>query len=330
MNLKKNIVGFAESDYRELVVKTAKEYMCVGFDILGGRELPERFAILRHDIDFSPQRALALARVEAEEGVKASYTVLMTGEYYNPFEKEVQRSLIEIERLGHSVGLHFDAAWHSISHEKDLEDALAFEAVTLTRLLEKKEDINFFSFHNTTPFSMGCKARSYAGLWNSYAGILQEKVQYTSDSNGYWIHRSWSELLAQAHNRIQVLTHPEWWCEHDAEPGEKIAKSIFDRGMQGWADYDQLLRRIHRLNVTGLDDLRLVGCGKDVEYLRYIWLAGMKELACLSALTIAFQKTECREFISGSNFENLISGGLSGETLKEIFENTLIILAGFK
>lgn len=322
-----SVTGFSELDYRRLVSETERQYGCLGFDILGEQELPGRFAILRHDIDFSPSRALALAKIEAEVGVKSSYTVLLTGEYYNPLEKKVQQTLIEIDRLGHHVGLHFDAAWYSVSREEDLENSLSYEAEVLKRLLQKKDDITFFSFHNTTPFTMNCKGRSYAGLWNAYAGILQSEVQYISDSNGYWIHRSWGELLSEKHDRIQVLTHPEWWCESDAEPGEKIAKSIFDRALQGWSDYDELLRRLGRVNVTGLGELNSGYVeSEELSRLRYFWLCGFKELACLGALVMVFRGAGYPALIAGQDFKCLLEGTLSQERLKDLFEKFLSML----
>nr|WP_314566430.1 hypothetical protein [uncultured Pseudomonas sp.] len=322
-----SVTGFSELNYRTLLLETVSQYKCVGFDILAKQELPDQFAILRHDIDFSPIRALALAKIEAEVGIKSSYTVLLTGEYYNPFEKKVQQTLIEIDRLGHHVGLHFDAAWYSISREKDLEDSLSCETKILKRLLEKKEDMAFFSFHNTTPFTMECKERSYAGLWNAYAGILQSEVQYTSDSNGYWIHRSWNELLSENHKRIQVLTHPEWWCKCDAEPGEKIAKAIFDRALQGWGDYDELLRKLGRINVTGLGESNSgYVAGEDLSHLRFLWLCGFKEMACVGALVMVSKRTDYTDLILDQNVKNLLYGTLSQEHLKELFEKCLNIL----
>ncbi len=323
-----SVTGFSESDYRRLILDTKRKYEFFGFEVLGMSALPAKLAILRHDIDFSPERALAIAKIEAELGVFSSYTVLLTGEYYSPFEKSVQRALIEIDRLGHNVGLHFDAQWHSVAQEGDLECALQSEVSTLKRILEKKNDIKFFSFHNTTPFTMACKKRSYAGLWNAYAGALQEEVQYTSDSNGYWIHRSWDELINQQHDRIQVLTHPEWWCKEDAEPGEKIAQSILSRAFQGWCEYDQLLRGLNRLNVTGLDDAAFGEVPQDVAVLRFLWLAGLKELACQGALTKASQKAVGHDVMNDESLGRLLAGTLDDVELKRIFEKSIkVILA---
>lgn len=194
-------------------------------------------------MDMSPVQPLALARIEAELGVRATYTILLSGELYSPFERSTRELLQQIGNLGHDLGLHFDAAWHGIDNEADLTEAITWEAGILNRLLElpAARQIKMFSFHNTTPFTMACKASHYAGLRNAYAGYLQGHVQYTSDSNGYWIHRSWEELLDQRPDRIQVLTHPEWWTATDAYPAEKVCRHLTSRSRSTWVGYRTLL-----------------------------------------------------------------------------------------
>ncbi len=44
---------------------------------------------LRHDIDFSPKSAFDMAQMEEENGIYSSFTVLLGGEFYNPFEKKI-------------------------------------------------------------------------------------------------------------------------------------------------------------------------------------------------------------------------------------------------
>ena len=72
--------GFRLSDYSRLVTATAKRYRCLGYEVV--ESPPERFALLRHDIDMSPVQALELARIESDAGVRATYTVLLNGEHY--------------------------------------------------------------------------------------------------------------------------------------------------------------------------------------------------------------------------------------------------------
>ncbi|MBU5636083.1 hypothetical protein KOM00_04995 [Geomonas sp. Red69] len=280
--------SFTLREYEKLLKHTSRNYRCVGFEVLDDPDsLPERFAIIRHDIDISPKAALDLARIEAENNIRATYTILLTGEFYSPFEQGTRKVLQEIAGLGHDVGLHFDAAWHKISSEAELEGAIRFELEILNRLLgfEKTSgDVKMFSFHNTTPFTMACRQTSYAGLRNAYAGILQSQVSYTSDSNGYWIHRSWEELLSEAPLRIQVLTHPEWWNDRDGEPAEKVCQHLDLRSKRAWESYCISLRTGGRCNKSGLDEasscLPLL-IPREGEQILRLWLDGRREPAFL-------------------------------------------------
>lgn len=278
--------GFTLAHYRELLCETRSKYPCVGFEVLDEPSLPDRFAIIRHDIDISPACSLELARIESDLGVRATYTVLLTGDSYSPFEGRTRLILREIASLGHDIGLHFDAAWHGIDSEAALQEAIRWESETLNRVLGliQPEHVKMFSFHNTTPFTMACLQSHYAGLRNAYAGVLQSGVSYTSDSNGYWIHRSWNQLLSEGHDRIQVLTHPEWWRWEEGEPAEKVCAELLGRGRACWIGYRRLLEEGGRDNRTGLslaNRLLPVLYKEDGEQLLMLWLDGRHREAYL-------------------------------------------------
>src|SRR2546430_5405246 len=75
----------------------------------GAPALPERFVVLRHDVDFAPEYSLGLAGLEHEAGVVSTYFVLVDGHFYNPLHDEVIGQIRRIHSLGHDVGLHFSA-----------------------------------------------------------------------------------------------------------------------------------------------------------------------------------------------------------------------------
>ena len=53
----------------------------------------EEFVIMRHDIEFSIDRAYLLSMVESEENFTSTYFVQITNNSYNVFAKSVQISL---------------------------------------------------------------------------------------------------------------------------------------------------------------------------------------------------------------------------------------------
>lgn len=243
---------FTLESYRDHVERSAALHPIAGFEVIDEPRIAEKnFCILRHDIDYLPERSLRLARIEAELGVRATYTVQLGSRFYIVFERETRAQPQEIHALGHYIGLHFDAVWHRIENEAALEDAIASEAELLSRLLGAP--VRMFSFHDTTPFTVACQAPRYGGLWNAYAGILQSQVSYTSDSNGHWRYRSWHEALEERPPRLQVLTHPGWWIEEDATPGERICQVIEDRARLVWRTYSENLAVNGRENRTGIE-----------------------------------------------------------------------------
>ena len=241
--------------YEVLLKKTASTYSFAKINsALNELELVQQdkpICFLRHDIDFSPVNAVRMAKLEKQYGICSTYTVLLSGGYYNPFEKHVRELFREIKSCGHEVGLHFDPVVHDISDEASLSAHIKEEASALEDLIAAP--VSMFSFHNTTDFSMSCRDREYGGLLNAYSNFFHNDVEYTSDSNGYWRFRSWDELLLENHKFIQVLTHPIWWCpKNEFPPFETVVKNLierFDVGLDeylqkikgGWTDVDVII-----------------------------------------------------------------------------------------
>ncbi len=61
---------------------------------------------LRHDIDLSLEAALAMAELEAELGVQATYLLMTESVFYNLASSEGAVAIARLRQLGHAVGLH--------------------------------------------------------------------------------------------------------------------------------------------------------------------------------------------------------------------------------
>jgi hypothetical protein len=205
-------------------------------------------ALWRHDIDFSPHRALALAKIEASLGAKATYFVMLGSSFYNPFEAAVRDLLREIVVLGHNLGLHYDAVgFHgdTLAHV----ERIAFEADALRRQIGT--DVRAFSLHNPS-VSPGVKfdAPEYAGLVNASAPDLRAQFTYVSDSNGRWRFRSLHEVVDDAAvMRLYALTHPEWWTPEPLPPDARVERCIKGRAERVASDYRSFLLQ-HRPEVV--------------------------------------------------------------------------------
>lgn len=235
---------FTEAGYREIIRRAKEVYR---FEAYGTSEEAPHL-LWRHDVDFSPHRALRLAEIEAEEDVRATYFVLPHSEFYNSLEADVVRRFRRIVELGHDLGLHFDAAFHApFADQEALEDALAFERSLLERVFGTP--VGVFSFHNPdVGDALQFDADRLGGMINTYGASLKATYAYCSDSNGYWRFHRLSEFLEGGAPYGQVLTHPEWWTPSPMLPRERVQRAIDGRAVATGAWYDDLLVRIGRHN----------------------------------------------------------------------------------
>ncbi|MCD6599819.1 MAG: hypothetical protein J7L19_04550 [Dehalococcoidia bacterium] len=97
-------IDFTLDKYRSLcyaALNSQYSFLTVGA-YLTTRKLIEKCIILRHDVDRKPQRALRMARVEREFGIKSTY--------YFRFNRKVFRTdlIKEIASMGHEIGYHYE------------------------------------------------------------------------------------------------------------------------------------------------------------------------------------------------------------------------------
>lgn len=252
MESQPNFADFTEDAYRELLRLAAHYWLCLDF-----REYNQagRVCLWRHDVDFSIHRAHRLAHIEAEEGVKATYFVLLHSVFYNALEPVIARKIEEILQLGHFLGLHFDASFygHRIQNQDDLAEYLQLEQTLLYKTFGYKPQV--FSFHNP---DMGpwlqYDQNEIGGLINTYGRYFRDHYSYVSDSNGYWRFRRLYDVLQKAEEpKLHVLTHPEWWVPQAMSPRDRISRCIDGRSAYQHDYYDEVLRVAGRTNVGKKD-----------------------------------------------------------------------------
>ena len=204
-------------------------------------------AIWRHDVDYSPQAALALAIIENNAEVEATYYFNLRSEFYNLFEQDVANIVKAIGGLGHEVGLHFDGQIYDLSSEQTLCEALRIEIAAFESLLSEK--VRSFSFHNPNEETNLYKQHEYAGLINAYSTGLFEKFSYCSDSNGYWRFTPLEDFLNEGHSAVCVLTHPNWWQAIPLCPRDRIVRAVEGRSSATLKRYDEQLTKYGRKNM---------------------------------------------------------------------------------
>jgi hypothetical protein len=202
---------FSTGNYIQLVeLLTSSGYEVVNFKTAA----PERkHLILRHDIDFDLQAALKIAEVESGKGYRATYFVMLTSDFYNPFSMRSQQALSTLISLGHEIGLHFDTSIYD-GDETALSTAASIECSQLEQVCGN--EVKVVSMHRP-PSNLIGENVDFAGRLNAYAPHFTKDIGYCSDSRGAWNHGSPLESVAfKEGTALQLLTHPIWWTQSQA------------------------------------------------------------------------------------------------------------------
>ena len=215
---------FDYSAYVKLLkaIRTKNTNLC--FNDFPLKENIGRYFILRHDVDFSPEAALEMAKIERENGFKATYFLLFSSPYYNLFSEEYCSFPKELIKLGHEVGLHYDVNVLSRIDEGKKKE-LSVEKVRLLERLSGKK-IRSIAMHNPS-ISGKDFFRKYPGLINGYDEKFTKEISYLSDSSGVWRDPKASLLWeGQIPEKIQLLIHPIFWDHEDADRAVRIDNFI--------------------------------------------------------------------------------------------------------
>lgn len=237
---------FTESKYKTILRIAKQNYNFISYQDYQSKG---RNLLWRHDIDISVHRARRLAELEAEEGILGTYFVHLHSDHYNLLETDVTKLILEIMACGHNIGLHFDPAYYLelFPQTKDYTDFLDFEKIFLEKLFGTR--VNAFSYHTPVKELM-VSNNEVAGMVNCYSSYFSENYGYCSDSNGYWRFKRLEDvLLSSEHQKIQVLTHPEWWTPEPMSPRDRVSRCIEGRAAAQHHRYDEALERLGRNNV---------------------------------------------------------------------------------
>ena len=177
--------------------------------------------IIRHDIDVSPERAVEMAKIENEMGIKSTYLVMTDSPLYSIEEKSTCDSVLQLIDLGHEVGLHFDMSWAADKSRTNIE---LFENNVLTSSKKLKNVIGkpilSVSFHRPSE-SVLRGPIMVCGMVNAYAKELM--TWYLSDSRGVWrMGEPINNILNKKFPLLNILVHPIWWGEVHKQRSERL------------------------------------------------------------------------------------------------------------
>ena len=108
---------FSYNEYKNIIKIVNLHLPILDFADVNGNT--SEFCVIRHDIEFSIERAYQLACVENELGVKSTYTVQLRNNTYNALSEKNIDLVKRIHDMGHKIGLHQNPPNLSIGKIKD-------------------------------------------------------------------------------------------------------------------------------------------------------------------------------------------------------------------
>lgn len=244
------MMNFTYDAYQELVtlLRENSYTVCDYFDWKNY----EKPVILRHDIDNDIGKALKLAELEHRMGVKSTYYVLLSSDFYNVFSKKNLGRLKMIQKLGHSIGLHFDEVRYG--EEVNVLDAVDREVHMLEKVLNC--EVGSVSMHRPSRKTLEADYQFRQGtVVNSYGKVFFEEFKYVSDSRRHWREDVKQIIQSGDFKKLHILTHPIWYSEK-----EKVAKEVLKEfcRQKVSACYESLIDDITNLHeILTMEELKI-------------------------------------------------------------------------
>lgn len=190
------------------------------------------FILLRHDVEFSVERAFNLSLVEDLFDVKSSYFFQLSNNAYNILSKKNTNMIKNMYKRGHKIGLHFHL--NGLTQKSDIVKRIKKEVNVIETLLNIP--IDRFSIHRPTKEALKMNI-NIPGLINTYNNLYftftdspdkieTNEIKYIADSKHIWNYALPNKITFNNFNKIQLLVHPYSWTEEGFNNIENF-KSLF-------------------------------------------------------------------------------------------------------
>lgn len=212
---------FSYEEYRNIIKLVKLNLPIIDFSDVAKNQ--NKFCVIRHDIEFSIDRALEIAKIEKDLDIKSTFTVQLRNNTYNALSEKNINLIKRIKDMGHEIGLHQNPP--SLSLEKIKENILK-DIEVLEYYYEFK--IDRFAFHrpNLNPEILGwyvqvnnlinCNGNKY---FHYFIGKKPKdlNVTYLADSNHQWKYGHPVEIDFNVIKKLQINTHPFSWTKKGYE-----------------------------------------------------------------------------------------------------------------
>ena len=226
---------FSYAEYRNIITLVKNSLPIMDFSEVN--DGVDSFCVLRHDIEFSIDRALTMARMEHDDlGVHSTYTVQLRNNTYNALSQKNIEAIQEIEDMGHYIGLHQNPP---MMKDDELVDYISKDIETLEHYYGF--EVDRYAFHRCgsnpailekyveVPDKINCYAKEFFHYFQDEKPD-ELRVHYLADSNHQWkyghpFHIDYWDVP----QKMQLLTHPYSWTDEGYENTNNFTELIEER-----------------------------------------------------------------------------------------------------
>jgi hypothetical protein len=223
---------FSYEEYKE-IIRTIK---ATGLATDYQRALAsESFIIMRHDIEFSVERAFALSCLEDSLDFTADYFFQWTNNSYNILSRRNTEMIKDMAKRGHRIGLHF--ALNGLTDMEEIRQQIRKEVEILSEMMGL--EVRQFSIHRPSAEALQANIK-YPDIINAYqeefftysadaAHDQHLRIKYLSDANHIWRYGYPDQETINSHDKLQILTHPFAWTEKGYDNRENYQSLIKEK-----------------------------------------------------------------------------------------------------
>ena len=206
---------FSYDDYREIIsIIKSTGRQCSYEEAL----YRDRFIIMRHDVEYSVDRAYQLAKVEQSMDFVSTFFFQWTNNSYNILSRKNMDMIKDMHERGQRIGLHF--ALNGMTDMLQIRKRIKMEMEILSEMFGF--EITVFSVHRPSRdilrenIKLDGILNAYQDDFFTFAETIDEdtelKVKYMSDANHIWRYGYPDEPNITGYDKVQILTHPFAWC----------------------------------------------------------------------------------------------------------------------
>lgn len=215
-------MNFTFNDYKKLI----DNLRCQGYEFTNYHDYRNirNPCILRHDVDYSLEKSNIFAEFEKSIGVKSTYFVLLSSDFYNLLSKNNIEILNHIKAMGHEIGLHFDEVKYGSLDSEEMIYKIKEECEVLSQITG--DNIRTVSMHRPSKWVLEADLK-IPGIINSYGTEFFHDFKYVSDSRMRWREDIMNYVKEKAFPRFHILTHAFWYSKKEKDIHD-ILESFLD------------------------------------------------------------------------------------------------------